>query len=333
MSTVDLYDVLNVPHDTNRNDIKRAYRELARKYHPDKFEGNAELFELITHAFNTLYDPHSRMEYDKLFRVSQQSHSGYDNLKSQYENYESARKTDITQLPKEDQKKQFQKEFEDFDKKHNFKRDNMGKMTASTTKQIFTDLELTREQDDIENSYNRVFDDGRFNVAKFNTLFDTTNKKNGVMIKDEGIPDAWEGTNNTNYGSIKNPSTLYADDEVIDACMGYAPISKINKQKNFTKKEVSEMKNASYTNDHNKNTAKYIKTIEERMADRNEQSQHLSGENMNFDDFNENPDCGGYGIFDKIGIDDAQSLQWNDNEDIKSRYKRLIEQRNRNNSD
>lgn len=59
----ELYAVLGVQSDCSQADIKRAYRTLAMKHHPDK-GGTADKFKAIVSAYETLYDPRRRKEYD-----------------------------------------------------------------------------------------------------------------------------------------------------------------------------------------------------------------------------------------------------------------------------
>ncbi len=62
----DLYGVLGVPHDATAEDIKRAYRRLAREHHPD-VSANPEAeqrFKEISAAYETLSDPAKRRQYD-----------------------------------------------------------------------------------------------------------------------------------------------------------------------------------------------------------------------------------------------------------------------------
>jgi molecular chaperone DnaJ len=64
---MDLYDILGVAHDAGEADIRRAYRRLARRYHPGVNPGDAEArarFEAIAAAFETLGDPDRRRRYD-----------------------------------------------------------------------------------------------------------------------------------------------------------------------------------------------------------------------------------------------------------------------------
>lgn len=58
------YDTLEIHKDASVEDIKKAYKNLARKYHPDK-GGDAERFKKISQAYEILSDPEKRMQYDQ----------------------------------------------------------------------------------------------------------------------------------------------------------------------------------------------------------------------------------------------------------------------------
>lgn len=64
----DYYEVLGVSRDADKNTIKKAYRKLAKKYHPDTNQGNAqaaERFKEATEAYNILSDPEKKKMYDQ----------------------------------------------------------------------------------------------------------------------------------------------------------------------------------------------------------------------------------------------------------------------------
>ena len=70
----DFYDVLGVPRSASEKDIRKAYKRLARKYHPDVNPGDAEAerrFKEITEAHNVLTDAEKRRKYDQFGRAYQ----------------------------------------------------------------------------------------------------------------------------------------------------------------------------------------------------------------------------------------------------------------------
>lgn len=89
MDFVDYYKVLGVSKDASESDIKKAYRKLARKYHPDVNPDDKEAhkkFQQINEANEVLSDPEKRKKYDQygenwkhadqFERAGQQQHAG-----------------------------------------------------------------------------------------------------------------------------------------------------------------------------------------------------------------------------------------------------------------
>jgi molecular chaperone DnaJ len=68
----DYYEVLGVGRDAGDNDLKRAYRQLAMQFHPDKNPGDKvaeEKFKQISEAYAILSDPDKRAQYDRFGTV------------------------------------------------------------------------------------------------------------------------------------------------------------------------------------------------------------------------------------------------------------------------
>ena len=68
MSKKDYYDVLGVSKTATADEIKKAYRKLARQYHPDVNKDNpeaAEKFKEASEAYSVLSDEQKRAQYDQ----------------------------------------------------------------------------------------------------------------------------------------------------------------------------------------------------------------------------------------------------------------------------
>ena len=81
MSKKDYYDLLGVEKTASENDIKKAYRKLAMKYHPDKYSNASEKekkeaeekFKEVHEAYQVLSDPDKRSKYDRF------GHAAFEN--------------------------------------------------------------------------------------------------------------------------------------------------------------------------------------------------------------------------------------------------------------
>jgi len=84
MDYKDYYKILGIDKKASKEDIKKAYRKLALKYHPDKNPGNKEAeakFKEINEANEVLSDPEKRKRYDELganWKNYQQGTGGFD---------------------------------------------------------------------------------------------------------------------------------------------------------------------------------------------------------------------------------------------------------------
>jgi molecular chaperone DnaJ len=77
MTKKDYYEILSVSHDASPEEIKKAYRQMALKFHPDRNPGNKEAeerFKDAAEAYSVLIDPQKRSIYDRF---------GYDGLRGE----------------------------------------------------------------------------------------------------------------------------------------------------------------------------------------------------------------------------------------------------------
>jgi len=65
MAQKDYYNILGVTKGSSQDEIKKAYRTLAHKYHPDKSGGDEKRFKEVNEAYQVLGDPQRKAQYDQ----------------------------------------------------------------------------------------------------------------------------------------------------------------------------------------------------------------------------------------------------------------------------
>ena len=78
----DYYQILGVTEDASDEDIKKAYKDLALKYHPDKSSGTEKQFKEVSEAYEVLSDPNKRRQYDNIGKAG-----GFPNMKDLWESF------------------------------------------------------------------------------------------------------------------------------------------------------------------------------------------------------------------------------------------------------
>jgi molecular chaperone DnaJ len=74
--TTDYYKTLGVADKANEKELRRAYRKLAKEFHPDSHPGSEDRFKEISAAYDVLGDPEKRKEYDEVRRLGPLSNLG-----------------------------------------------------------------------------------------------------------------------------------------------------------------------------------------------------------------------------------------------------------------
>jgi DnaJ-class molecular chaperone len=96
MNQKDYYKSLGVSENAASEDIKKAYRNLAFRYHPDRSDGNEELMKEINEAYAVLSNSSKRKEYDLLRQTY--GPSARDRFRQTYADQDIFRDSDIGQV-------------------------------------------------------------------------------------------------------------------------------------------------------------------------------------------------------------------------------------------
>ncbi len=180
----DYYKILNIDKDTDINEIKKKYRKLLAKYHPDKYknlpdkekQAKEKQFQLVQMAGKVLTDEDSKRMYD-LEQKTIKSKS-FVNQKNSFEEFVKLQEAGIT----DDGKKRAQLDFESETRKLNKSRGfDPSKIDEKLDKKALSreidNLVARRDADMIELDQKNLFNGRSFNSSEFNKLFEKKKKK------------------------------------------------------------------------------------------------------------------------------------------------------------
>lgn len=318
MSRVNYYKVLELENDCSQEEIKTAYNKLVKLYHPDRKTGNSEIYQLINHAYEILGNVQKRQEYDDIVELSNKDTKDHGTLKSEYTEFSSNLTSEPTKEEIDRSLHKFKIAFKQMDLKHGIDR-NQTPITKEQTDDLLNDLELAREQDDIEAMPKDLFEnDGNFNNAKFNEVFEKLKKGKENIIKYD--KPTFFNDNGYEDFSKTNGEELYTDDTGI-----YSSVDNGYLFTNTSNIDMSNVCESDATLNHNKITENYTKSLEDKMKEIQEEREKL--ENMTFNDFNKDVDCGDYGFLNEIATNATAELEFDNASDLNDRYNKLLEHR------
>ena len=97
---MDYYDIFNLNDDCSSDEIKKQYRILSKKYHPDKNNGDDTDFKKINEAYETLSNDESRKEYNikRIFKNIDFTNEEYKLLFSYYDKFINSKEYRLMKL-------------------------------------------------------------------------------------------------------------------------------------------------------------------------------------------------------------------------------------------
>ena len=340
--TVNFYEVLGIEPNATQQDIRKQYSVLISKYHPDKIDKfEFGLFELIQKAYETLGNDTKRQEYDFFIKnISGAKNNDHFSLKNQFDNFKELEINNLNLDQDQDLEKkrayaqiEFNKAFASFDAKRNFDRLSMGeKLDTDIIANKMDNLILQREQDEIEFTQNNIFTKNEsFDISKFNAAYDMYKDKdkdkdkdnknlNSQLIAKPNISPYNTLIETAGYVSINSCDNLFQEDDTFD---GNQMCSNINIGKINKLDKIKNINFSGYTLNHNKIDPQFERDLEQRLKDRENETQLLH--RFEYNDFDNSKEDKSFQFSHEIGITE-NAIDWdNNNEELLSACKKLIE--------
>jgi curved DNA-binding protein CbpA len=191
-SGFDYYKILGIDNNSDNSEIKKKYRTLLAKYHPDKLKSlpeesrkkKAEQFKLIKMAGDVLTNPEKRKYYDLEQKVIKSKN--FQSQKSGFDDFIKLQEADITEETKGKAKLDFERENQKINKLRGFDPSDKSVMDKIDKKEFnknYDDLMARRDIQNIELTQKNLFENRNFSPEEFNKMFERDKKRRDKIIK------------------------------------------------------------------------------------------------------------------------------------------------------
>ena len=214
---VNYYKILGVDQNASNLEIKRAYQLKLKKLHPDKMiqtKENKLKYKLVREAGDTLTNILDRNAYD----TQRKMNDVQKDFKTQQESFKKFLQLQNNSTTDEDKKiarLNFERSIVELDTSHTVCDNNS--LNIDDMERVVEDYKLQRDQEDVETTYDNMFEGKKFNNLMFNSIYDSEKKKNynknNSMIKYDGGIMASNAGDDMGMGTgIDKYNTLYDTD-------------------------------------------------------------------------------------------------------------------------
>lgn len=323
------YDVLGVSSSANLSEIKKQFRQLAIKYHPDHREtGDASIFALVARAYECLSSEAKREEYDKMLELERKARKNdYINQKKAFEDFIKAQEVEASSADARQRAKiSFDNEFENSNRKRGLVGSGDDRKIRETplatvdAMKRMKEIELEREEDEIEYSQPQIFTNPtQFDKDKFNALFELKYKseKDNQITAHNGKPSAFNGIGGASSYSAYDQDygeAFEQDDRATSGNMYSAFADPVmTRTAKITPEDVERLKISRNEYDtHNTISTDYRSDVERRLKEREQETQmYESRQRTDYD--NSDQTLGGYGFLHQVGLN-GRELEWDKEE-------------------
>ena len=203
---------------------------------------------MVARAYECLSNETKREEYDRMLAIEKKAKKAdFMSQKKAFEEFIKAQETDATTKGIKNAEAKFKLDYDEMDRKRGIDRSKIEELPMSSSDAIkrLKDIELEREQDELEFTQPEIFPADKFNREEFNALFELKYKqdKDDQLIKHGGSPSAFNDIPGSSFISCEgNYDDIFDEENNISGTDFYGSINDIGRKVKVSKDDIDKVK-------------------------------------------------------------------------------------------